>query len=201
MEYRAVEGRCAIDIYKFNIPVSKEKVLRVLIDNGFKIININLIALARQYIGKSHYCRGANISEAPWIVDCSSFIKYIFGQYGIWLPRRTIQQRELGEAVSISEIVAGDLVFIPGKINYYYDNPIDKVGHVGIITSNNTVIHAANEKLGIIESPLEKFIDKKIPCVIKRYIPQDREIIVLEFSIEKGIETADDIKWIILQAI
>ena len=72
----------------------------------------------------------------------------------MWLSRRTIQQIDLGIAVNPTDVMAGDLVFVTGRINYYQDDPAQGVGHVGIATGEGTVVHAANKREGIIESTL-----------------------------------------------
>lgn len=162
---------------------------------------VDLITLARQCIGASQYRRGARPSEAPEIVDCSSFVKWLYAQRGIWLPRRSIQQRELGEAVNLDGLVAGDLIFISSWINYYLDDPADGVGHVGIATNDGTVIHAANRKVNAVETPLDKFVDKTKFRGARRYIPKDIKVLTLETPVNREVEIADDIKWIILQSL
>lgn len=201
MEYRAVGNRCAFDIAKWELPISSAEALAILVSQGFKIVEADIVALARQCIGKSQYRRGARPSEAPGIVDCSSFAKWLYGQRGIWLPRRSVQQRELGESISLDELTAGDIVFVSGRINYYHDNPADGVGHVGIATGEGTVIHAASRKVGVTEVPLTGFIGKRDLRGIRRYVPKGAEVLTLGTPSSREIETEDDIKWIILQAL
>ena len=200
MKYRAVGTRCAVIIQDLKLPISDREALRILKQNGFRVIEVDLIALARNCVGQSIYNRGARPSEAPAIVDCSSFTKYLYGQRGIWLPRRSIQQREYGEIVSISDIVGGELVFVSGWINYYYNHPSDGVGHVGIATDQKTVVHAADKTTGIVESPIDKFVEKNRLRGIRRYIPLDRKVITLETPPRREVEITDDLRWIILQS-
>jgi cell wall-associated NlpC family hydrolase len=134
------------------------------------------------------------------VFDCSSFIKWLYAQRGIWLPRRSVQQRELGEVVSLEELTTGDVIFVSGYINYYINNPADGVGHVGIYTGDKTIIHAANKKSGIVESPMNEFIGSKFRG-IKRYIPKDAEVITFQTPEMREVESADDLKWIILQSL
>ena len=148
MQYRAVGNRCAIDISELHLPISNDRVLSILAAKKFKVLKIDMIAIARQCVGVSQYHRGARLSEAPAIVDCSSFVKWLYGQRGVWLPRRSIQQRELGEVVEPNEVIAGDIIFTSGRTNYYFDDPADGVGHLGIVTDDNTVIHAASRNTG-----------------------------------------------------
>jgi cell wall-associated NlpC family hydrolase len=66
--------------------------------------------------------------------DCSGLVVYAFRQAGVSLPRTSFAQFGAGSAVSRANIQAGDLVFFnangPGA------------SHVGIATSNSTVISA-----------------------------------------------------------
>lgn len=201
MEYRAVGNRCAVDIDALRLSISREEVLSILMSKKFRVVEVDLIALARECIGKSQYRRGARPSEAPIVVDCSSFVKWLYGQRGIWLPRRSIQQRELGEIIQLDKIIAGDLIFLSGWIDYYFDDPYDGVGHVGIATNNNTVIHAANRKNGVIEIPLNKFVSKASFRGARRYVPKNQEVLTLETPTDREIEIADDIRWIVLQSL
>lgn len=201
MEYRAVGNRCAVILDSLHLPTSREDTLILLSHKGFVLVEVNIIALARQCISTSHYRRGAKPSEAPAIVDCSSFIKWLYAQRGIWLPRRSIQQRELGEVVNLDELVAGDVVFVSGWIDYYHDDPANGVGHVGIATGDGTVVHAANRKANVVETPLDKFVGKTKFRGARRYVPKSVEVLTLETPLNREVEIADDIKWIILQSL
>jgi len=200
MEYRAVSNRCAVHLPSLNLPISTEDSLVILENKGFKVLEVNMIALARSCIQTSTYRRGAKPSEAPTVVDCSSFIKWLYGQRGIWLPRRSIQQRELGIPVPINEVGAGDVVFVSGWIDYYHTDPKDGVGHVGIATGEGTVIHAADRKVHVIESSFESFIGKTKFRGVRRYVPKDQIVLTLETPTDREVEIADDLRWIVLQS-
>ena len=201
MEYRAVGYRCAVNIDSLQLPISKGEILSILVAKKFKVFEIDIVALARSCVGVSHYYRGARLFEAPTIFDCSSFIKWLYGQCGIWLPRRSIQQRELGESIELNQVASGDVVFVSGSTDYYPDDPADGVGHVGIATGNNTVIHAGNKRVGVIESSLDAFVENGKFRGVRRYIPKHREIIILKTPIDREVEVADDIIWIVLQSL
>jgi hypothetical protein len=201
MEYRAVGNRCAVFLGSLQLPISRKETLTILADKGFVVVEVDIVALARQCIKTSLYRRGARLFEAPAIVDCSSFIKWLYAQRGIWLPRRSIQQREFGEVVNPEELVGGDVVFVSGWINYYHDNPANGVGHVGIATGDGTIVHAANQKANVIETPIDEFVDKAKFRGARRYIPQNVEVLTLETPFNREVEIADDIRWIILQSL
>ncbi|OGZ43037.1 MAG: hypothetical protein A2719_01585 [Candidatus Ryanbacteria bacterium RIFCSPHIGHO2_01_FULL_45_22] len=201
MEYRAVGNRCAVVLDSLRLPVLREDILTVLNHKGFVLVEVNIVALARQCVGTSQYRRGARPSEAPAIVDCSSLIKWIYAQMGIWLPRRSIQQRELGEAVGLDELVAGDIVFVSGRIDYYHDDSANGVGHVGIATGDGTVVHAADRKANVVETPLDKFVGKTKFRGARRYLPKGIEVLTFKTPTEREVEIADDIRWIVLQSL
>lgn len=201
MEYRAVGNRLAVDIDSLQLPITKQEVLSMLAIKKFKVIETDIVALARKFIGVSKYRRGARLAEAPAIFDCSSFVKWLYGQCGIWLPRRSIQQREFGESVELNQVISGDVVFVSGWIDYYLNDPTDGVGHVGIATGDNTVIHAGNSNVGVIETQFDEFVGKNKFRGVRRHISKHREITVLETPADREVEISDDIKWIVLQSI
>jgi len=196
--YCAVGNRCAVDFTDLQLTIPPDKCLEILRQKGFREIKVNLVELARKCVSVSKYRRGARLDESPQVFDCSSFIKWLYGQKGIWLPRRGIQQREFGVPVNREKIKAEDLVFVSGYIDYYSTNPKDGVGHIGIATGDGTIIHAANSKLGVIESSFEDFVSKGFRG-IRRIVPDGHLVHTLITPDERGVEWSDDIRWIILQ--
>lgn len=199
MIFRSVGNRCAVILESLKLPMSDQDALETLRLKGFKLLDVNILALARDYLGRCKYARGARMSQAPEVVDCSSFTKWLYAQRGIWVPRRSVQQREYGHSVEPGEAGALDLIFTTGFKNYYRDDLPNGVGHVGIITESGTVVHAASESLGIVESPIESFvIDIKFRG-IRRYIPADGKVLTFEVPHGFDIETSDDIRWLLVQ--
>lgn len=199
MEYRAVGKRCAVNLESLNLQMSEQAALVQLAMKEIGAVEVHLVELARRCIGVSRYRRGARAHKAPAVVDCSSLTKWLYGQRGIWLPRRSIQQRDMGEVVHPGDIEAGDLIFVSGAINYYDTDPADGVGHVGIATGKGSVIHAADSKAGVIESPFSKFAAGTKFRGARRYIPRDKSIITLQFPQHRDVECSSDVRWIILQ--
>lgn len=197
--YRAVGNYCAVDFKNFDLPISQKEAMRILESKGFGVVNVDLISLARERIGTSKYHRNARLSEAPSVFDCSTFTKWLYAQRGIWLPRRSIQQRELGDIINPLNLRAGDLVFRSGHIDYFLGDPNDGVGHVGIATGEETIIHAANSKKGVIEVSANVF-EKRDFRGARRIIPKDRSVFTFVAPADREIDTSDDIKWIILKS-
>lgn len=199
--YRAVGNRCAVDFEALALPIENAEALALLARKGFEIVPVDLMDLACRCVETSTYRRGARLSEAPEVVDCSSFVKWLYGQRGIWLPRRSIQQRDMSIPVAYQDIRAGDLVFCSGRIDYYLTDPENGVGYVGIATGEGTVVHAASYTVGVTENSLAAFTAGGGFRGARRIIPQSREVITLFTPPEREVEMSDDIRWIVLQSI
>jgi cell wall-associated NlpC family hydrolase len=90
------------------------------------------VALAASLIGRP-YAWGA---EGPTSFDCSGLTQYVYGQYGIDLPRRAISQSESGDPVG-RRLRRGDLLF------FSTDPGGTLVTHVGIYEDNGVMIDAS----------------------------------------------------------
>jgi cell wall-associated NlpC family hydrolase len=66
--------------------------------------------------------------------DCSGFVKYVFEQYGIALPRDVRRQFEVGAAVGTTALEPGDLVF--------FTTVAPGASHVGIAVGGDQFVHA-----------------------------------------------------------
>ncbi len=198
--YRAVGNRLAVDFDALKLPVSNEKAIAILESIGFNSMGVDIITDARSLVDNAKYKRGARLREAPAVFDCSGLIKWLYGLLGIWLPRRSIQQREIGEIVDFPNRRPGDIIFCSGCIDYYWQNPDDGVGHVGIISDRDSVIHAANRKSGVIESSIDRFVENDKFRGIRRIVPI-QGIHTIEFPLEREVEISDDIRWIVLQKL
>ena len=142
------------------------------------------------------------MTQAPKKVDCASFVKWIYGQIGIWLPRRSIQQYIFGSVVADSGIKVGDLVFKRGRTPYYLDDPKCDVGHVGIVTlveadGSGLVVHAT-QKHNVYEVSLKCFTESRNYRGSRRIVPRLDTLMTLFPPPELEIETSDDLKWLLL---
>jgi len=104
-----------------------------------------LIATAKHFMG-TPYLFGAGPYSETRKFDCSSFTQYVFGKYGVDLPRVARRQAEEGTPVSRQSLRKGDLVFfsVPGR--FKSDNI---VGHVGIYIGNGQMINTYSDKQGV----------------------------------------------------
>lgn len=201
MHFRAVANRCAVDIRQLQLPVSDELAIQILCGAGFSPLEVDVVRLGRELIG-AEYRRGAPLAEAPKVFDCSGFVKYLYGRRGIWLPRRSIQQRDFGNPVRLEELEGGDLVFCSGRIDYFYKDPNDGIGHVGMATGKGTVIHAANSQAGVIEVETQVFLRKREDFRgARRIIPANMQVVTMQTPVGREVEISDDMRWIVLQRL
>lgn len=149
-----------------------------------KNIQAQLITFARTLKGLPYkygaYVEPANAAQAAF--DCSSFIQFIFHSVGIELPRSTILQAaaEGAEIASLAEAHPGDVIFFEGERGHYRHDLFQGrkiyIGHVGIYTKDDTIIHAtnSNEFSGVVEHALEQEVNpaynRKTIVLIKRFL-------------------------------
>lgn len=98
---------------------------------------IDLINTAYNYLGVPYVYGGNSLKSG---VDCSGFVKAIFGMYGYSLPRTSREYVNVGTKVPLSEIKPGDILI------YKYGS---RIGHVAIYIGDGRIIHAANDKKGV----------------------------------------------------
>nr|MCH9740613.1 C40 family peptidase [Campylobacterota bacterium] len=79
------------------------------------------------------------------------YVKYLYEQEGIELPRTAYEQSKVGQYVTRSELKKGDLLFFKTT-----DKRKIPITHVGMYIGNDRFIHAASSKKGIIISSLSK---------------------------------------------
>jgi peptidoglycan hydrolase-like protein with peptidoglycan-binding domain len=94
--------------------------------------NMSAVAAIQTQIGKPYETAGVG----PNGFDCSGLTQWAFRQAGISLPRTSWAQFGMGSPVSRANIQAGDLVF--------FNTAGGGASHVGIATSNGTVISATS---------------------------------------------------------
>ena len=81
--------------------------------------------------------RGApyrNGGSDPAGFDCSGFVKYVFEQNGVAVPRTVSEQFRAGRAVQGAQLEAGDLVF--------FSTVSAGASHVGIAIGGDEFVHA-----------------------------------------------------------
>jgi cell wall-associated NlpC family hydrolase len=103
-----------------------------------------LIKFAVKHMGIP-YCWGGTSPSTGF--DCSGFVQFVYGNFGIRLGRTTYDQLNNGTQVSRSELIPGDLVLFG-----YGGSP----HHVGIYVGNGSYIHSPRTGDVIRISPLDR---------------------------------------------
>jgi len=68
-------------------------------------------------------------------IDCSGLTQVSASVHGVYLPRDARDQALLGETVSLSEALPGDLAF--------FSNPEGRIVHVGMLLDKDRILHAS----------------------------------------------------------
>ncbi len=76
--------------------------------------------------------------ETPAGFDCSGLVQYVFGEYGLDLPREVQDQFKVGRPVPLKAIRPGDLLF--------FHTVTRGPSHVGIAIGDGRFVHAPNER-------------------------------------------------------
>lgn len=193
MFIRAVGERLAVDISALEREFSSKDLFALLRRREIVVEPFDLVNLARAQTGVGRYELGASLGAAPEVVDCSSLTKWLYGQYGIWIPRKAIQQSGVGTMASLDSLKAGDLVFTRGRRPLFRDDPETGIGHVGIMLGRRTILHAKNG-VGVIQEPVERFVGRLENFRGgRRIVAQLSRMRTLIVPKELEIETSDDL--------
>lgn len=200
--------RCAVDFSEMNLPIPDAEALAILIDKGFSLVEVDPVQVARACCGTAVYRRGALPEEAPNVLDCSTLIWWTYSQMGIELPRYSVSQRQamadsgIRDPVQLQLTRPGDVIYVCGRHPYWLTDPQDGVGHVGLLTGEGTVIHAANKIRGVVEDPFDVFLkDWQDFRGIGRVLPPDRKVVTLETPPGRSIRWTIDLHRMILQRL
>lgn len=118
---------------------NKFKINDLYFDNDAEIISgektkSQIVETAFMYLNTPYLWGG----KSPFGIDCSGFTQMVYKLNGYALHRDASQQAKQGEVLSfIEESEPGDLAF--------FDNSDGFITHVGIILSNNYIIHASGK--------------------------------------------------------
>ena len=95
-----------------------------------------VVNFARRFLGGKYRYGGSSLTNGT---DCSGFTMSVYNNFGVSLPHSSKSQRSVGTAVSsLEEAEAGDLICYSG--------------HVALYIGDGQIIHALNERKGIIIS-------------------------------------------------
>jgi len=120
-----------------------------------------IVQSAKHYLGGKYVWGGTQ----PKGFDCSGYVKYLYAQQGIRLPRTAYAQSKVGKYVSKKSLKKGDLLFFLTDKKRHIP-----ITHVGMYIGNDKFIHAASRKKGIIISSFSKSKYHKYFVKAKRII-------------------------------
>lgn len=104
---------------------------------GDSSMGVAVAQYACQFVGNPYVYGGSSLTNGT---DCSGFVMSVYAAYGVSLPHSSTADRSRGYAVE-----GGVANAQPGDIICYS-------GHVGIYIGNGQIVHASNERTGIIIS-------------------------------------------------
>ena len=108
-----------------------------------KNARVGLINYARQFCGCPYRWGGINPLTGA---DCSGFVLHcVDAVTGIVLPHSSRDQATIGHAVTYEQLTPGDLVFYASG---------SRIDHVAIYIGGDLIVHAVNERKGIMISSL-----------------------------------------------
>jgi cell wall-associated NlpC family hydrolase len=102
----------------------------------------NILGFAKTFLGTPYLSSGAS----PTGFDCSGFVSYVLGNFGLDVIHSSYGLAEYGRTVKLSEAKPGDLMFFKGS-----NSGSSRIGHVAIIYEVNPTegikfIHASSSK-------------------------------------------------------
>lgn len=114
-----------------------------------------VVSFAKKQLGTTYKYAGNTPREG---FNCSGFICYVYGHFGMKLPRTSAAQSSYGQRIPLRRAMPGDLIFFAGK-----DPRSGRVGHAGIILraagDQSEFIHAAPN--GVVITSLSQDFYKK----------------------------------------
>ena len=121
-------------------PLQEEAAPPPVINTESNDLRSNIVSFASQFVGNSYVWGGNSLTNGT---DCSGFVMLVYQNFGVSLPRTTDTQAQSGVGVSLSEILPGDIV------SYGYNGV---PSHSALYIGNDTIVHAANPRDGIMYS-------------------------------------------------
>jgi cell wall-associated NlpC family hydrolase len=76
-------------------------------------------------------------------IDCSGFVKFLYGKIGLQLPRTAAEQVNVGQRIARLE----DLQ--PGDRLYFWSYKRNKIGHTGVYLGNGYFVHSSVNHNGV----------------------------------------------------
>jgi cell wall-associated NlpC family hydrolase len=99
-----------------------------------------IAAWSRNFEGTPYKWGGNNPTRG---IDCSAFVKFLYGQIGLNLPRTAAQQAMVGTPITrLENLQAGDRL-------YFWSSKRGMIGHTGIYLGNGYFEHSSSGHHGV----------------------------------------------------
>ena len=98
----------------------------------------DIVRYAVTLLGKPY----KNAAKGPDAFDCSGFVYYVYGRFGMSVPVSTEGLNKIGYEIGRSDVASGDLVVFRIKRDY----------HVGIMINRLEFIHASKSRGVTVDS-------------------------------------------------
>ena len=113
-----------------------------------------LVKLATSFLGIPYRYGGISPEQG---FDCSGFVKYVFSNFGLDIPRSTVGIADFGQEISVDSCKKGDIILFAGR-----NMEKRPIGHAGIVISDLheplKFIHSAtSNNRGIVITAFDAF--------------------------------------------
>ncbi|ATO50886.1 C40 family peptidase [Brevibacillus laterosporus] len=109
----------------------------------------HIISLGKTYMGTPYVYGAERFQDTTF--DCSSYVQYLYGKFGISLGWHAREQAKQGTWIPFDQIQKGDLLFFADE-KFPNETGLNKVRHVGIYLGNGKILHTYEEGIGVIIS-------------------------------------------------
>ena len=99
-----------------------------------------LVDYSYNFIGTPYVWGGNDMRRG---IDCSGFVKKLYGAIGLSLPRTAAEQARVGMPITrLQDLKAGDRL-------YFWEAKRGKIGHTGMYTGNGYFVHSSTGHGGV----------------------------------------------------
>ena len=108
---------------------------------------VDMVRQSLRYVGTPYKWGGNDINYG---IDCSAFVKKMYGQVGLNLPRTAAEQALVGQPITrLEELRTGDRL-------YFWSKKRGKIGHTGLYVGNGMFVHSSSNHKGVATDDLRQ---------------------------------------------